>query len=206
MNSWIQVFRPVLKALWTPRLSNDRGMILSADTATLEAIARGGDHRAATFVCRVSSRVSPMRWMLNVSTWETVAGPAELYLGGTTRLIDGVVYLELPGGFPIEIANPPADLPMDTTISMMAWSVRLADDGVSAITDWVLIDLLHNFPTDPGVAVEDPFSNITGVTINKVELVYQFMYSVRGVLSRTPRCRSTPMSSATWSRPGALAV
>jgi hypothetical protein len=58
---------------------------------------------------------------------------------------------------------------------MSSWSVRIADDGVSAITDWVSFDLMNAY-IDPGVVAEDPFINISGVTINKVDLVYNYLY------------------------------
>ncbi|MCB0009435.1 MAG: hypothetical protein KDE04_23380, partial [Anaerolineales bacterium] len=34
----------------------------------------------------------------------------------------------------------------------------------------------YNVPVDSGVIVEDPFSNISGVNITTVELVYQYLY------------------------------
>ena len=174
LNSWIQIFRPVDGSA-TPRLTNDRGMILVADNDTLESIAQTATNGNNIRLQGVVGG-EPNALVLNVTSWEPINGPSDMYLSGTTRLIDGVMHLELPGGFPIEIANAPADLPQDTAISMLSWSVRVADDGVSAITDWVMIDLLYNVPVDSGVIVEDPFSNISGVNITTVELVYQYLY------------------------------
>ena len=174
LNSWIQMFRPADGSV-TPRLVTDRGILLAADDATLEAIAQavslGNNVRLQGTLSGEGDNL-----VLNVSNWEAITGPFDIYLNGTTRLVNGVVSLELPGGFPIQIANPPADLPMDSFVSMSSWSVRVADDGVSAITDWVTFDLMYNNTIDQGVAAEDPFSNISSVTINKVDLVYNYLY------------------------------
>lgn len=174
LNSWVQIFRPADGSI-TPRLSTDRGMILAADDATLEAIAEavsfGNNVRLQGTLSGEADNL-----VLNVSNWEAIVGPFDVYLNGTTRMANGIVSLELPGGFPIQIANPPADLPVDTFVSMSSWSVRVADDGVSAIADWSTIDLMFNNYGDQGIPVEDPFSNITGVTINKVALVYNYLY------------------------------
>jgi len=175
LNSWIQIFRPADGSA-TPRLSTDRGMVLAADDATLEAIAAAVSfgnnvHLQGTLSGETDNLV------LNISNWEPIVGPFDIYLNGTSRLVNGLVSLELPGGFPIQLANPPADLPIDSFISMSSWSVRVADDGVSAIADWVSIDLTDSNYIDQGAPpVEDPFSNISGVTINKVELVYNYLY------------------------------
>ena len=174
LNSWIQIFRPT-DGSGTPRLSNDRGMILVADNDMLEALAQSATTGNNVRLHGVVGG-EPNALVLNVTAWEPITGPSDLYLSGTTRLVDGVMYLELPGGFPIEIANPPADLPQDTAVSMLSWTVRLADDGVSAITDWVMIDLLYYYPVDAGAIIEDPYTNIAGVTIKQVELVYQYLY------------------------------
>jgi hypothetical protein len=173
LNSWVQIFRPADGSV-TPRMVTDRGILLAADDATLEAIAEtvsnGNNVRLQGVLSGEADNLT-----LNVSNWEAITGPFDVYLNGTTRLIDGAVSLELPGGFPIQIANPPADLPIDSFVSMSSWSVRIADDGVSAITDWVTFDLMNYF-VDPGVSPEDPFSNISGVMINKVDLVFNFLY------------------------------
>ncbi len=174
LNSWIQMFRPADGSL-TPRLVTDRGITLAADDATLEAIAE-----AVSFGNNISLHGTLSgegeNLVLAVSNWNAITGPFDVYLNGTTRLVNGVTSLELPGGFPIQIANPPADLPMDAFVSMSSWSVRIADDGVSAIADWVTFDLSYSIPDAQGVPVEDPFSNISGVTINKVDLVYNYLY------------------------------
>lgn len=175
LNSWIQIFRPADGSI-TPRLSTDRGMILAADDTTLEAIAEavsfGNNVRLQGAISGETDNL-----VLNVSNWEPFVGPFDIYLNGTSRLVNGAVALELPGGFPIQLANPPADLPIDSFISVYSWSVRVADDGVSAIADWVAIDLTDSNYIDPGVPpVEDPFSNISGIAINKVELVYNYLY------------------------------
>lgn len=172
LNSWVQISRPADGSI-RPRLITDRGILLAADDATLEDIAQtvsnGNNVRLQGILSGEADSL-----VLNVSNWEAISGPFDVYLSGTTRLINGVVSLELPGGFPIQIANPPADLPLDSFVSMSSWSVRIADDGVSAITDWNAFDLMNAY-VDPGIPAEDPFSNISGVTINKVELVYSFL-------------------------------
>jgi hypothetical protein len=175
LNSWVQIFRPADGSI-TPRMSTDRGLVLAADDATLEAIAE-----AVSFGNNVrlhgtlSGEVDNL--VLNISEWEPVVGPYDVYLSGTTRLVNGVVSLELPGGFPIQLANPPADLPIDSLISMSSWSVRVADDGVSAIADWVYINLMDSGLGDQAAPpVEDPFIDISGVTIDAVDLVYNYLY------------------------------
>jgi hypothetical protein len=172
--SWIQIFRPANGSV-TPRLQTDRGLVLAADDATLDAIAEVATN-GNNVLLRGTLSGEPNSLILNVSAWEAVTTPFDLYLNGTTRQINGVVSLELPGGFPIQIANPPADLPLDTAVSMWSWGVRVADDGVSAIADWVTFDLLYYNYIDQGVPFEDPFSNISGVTINSVKLVFQYLY------------------------------
>ena len=172
LNSWVQIFRPADGSI-RPRMVTDRGILLAADDVTLEDIAQTVSNGNNVRLQGVLSGETDSL-VLNVSNWEAITGPFDIYLNGTTRLINGVVSLELPGGFPIQIANPPTDLPIDSFVSMSSWSVRIADDGVSAITDWNAFDLMNAY-IDPGIPVEDPFSNISGVTINKVELVYNYL-------------------------------
>ncbi len=183
LNSWIQIFRPADGSI-TPLLLTDRGIILAADAGTLETIANeaafGNNVRLQG---TLSGQVDNL--VLNVANWESVQGPIDVYLNGTTRLVNGIVSLELPGGFPIQLANPPADLPLDTQVSMSSWSVRVADDGVSAIADWVSIDLMEGNYFEPERPVEDPFFNISSVTINKVELAYNYVYPFESLNPQT---------------------
>ncbi len=175
LNSWVQIFRPADGSV-VPRLTTDRGVVIAADDATLEAIAEavsfGNNVRLQGTLSGEADNL-----VLNISDWGAIVGPNDVYLSGTTRLVNGVVSLELPGGFPIQLANPPADLPIDSFISMSSWSVRMADDGVSAIADWVSIDLMENNYGDQDFPpVEDPFSNISDITISKVDLAYNYLY------------------------------
>ena len=172
--SWVQIYRPY-DGNGALRLTTDRGMILAADDATLEAIA---DAVAFGNNIRLQGTIAgePDKMELNVTDWEPISGLFEIYLNGTTRDVNGVVSLELPGGFPIQIANPPADLPLDTSIGMSSWSVRVADDGVSAIADWNFIDLMNFDYYEPEPYYEDPYVDISSVVINDVQLVYQYLY------------------------------
>lgn len=175
INSWIQIFRPADGSI-TPRLVTGYGMVLvSDDTALLEEIAEAA---AQGNNIRLQGTVTgePARLQLEVASWETLVGPSDIYLTGTTREQNGVIVLELPGGFPVQIANPPADLPLDTVISMSSWGVRVADDGVSAITDWVTLDLAYVSPPAEEESIIDPFSNISNVTIDRVDLAYFYLY------------------------------
>lgn len=175
LNSWVQIYRPADGSI-TPRLVTDRGMVLEGDAATLEAIAEFATQGNNV---RLTGTVSgePNNLRLAVTDWEGITGPSDIHLTGTTRLIDGVMNLELPGGFRIQIANPPADLPVDEAVSMSSWGVRYADDGVSAITDWVTLDLAyyHN-PEMVEEPILDPYANISNVTITNVELAYYYLH------------------------------
>ena len=172
--SWVRIYRP-LDGDGALRLTTERGMELAADMATLEAIAESvsiGNN------VRLQGVISgePGKLMLEVTHWEPISGIFEIYLNGTIRELNGVVSLELPGGFPIQIASPPADLPLDVTIGMSSWSVRVADDGVSAIADWTYIDMMDANYFEPGQYYEDPYVSVSSVSINEVELVYQYLY------------------------------
>lgn len=174
LTSWIQTYRAA-DGSGKLRLSTDRGTILAADDVTLEAITEAV---SSGNIVRLQGAISGEadNLVLNVSNWEQIMGAFDVYLNGTTRQVNGGIALELPGGFPIQIANPPADLPLDTFISMSSWGVRVADDGVSAIADWVNIDLMDYPNVEPEILNVDPYINISNVTINEVELVYQFLY------------------------------
>lgn len=175
LNSWLQVFRPADGSI-TPRLLTDRNLLISADPGELEAmvdatITNNNLHLAGTL------SGEPGNLTLTVDSWDANPGPSELFLSGISRSEGDQVYLELPGGFRIQVANPPEDLPQDAGISMSTWGVRPTDDGCGAITEWLNIDLNYQEyaePTDPGA--RDPYSGITGVTVTAVDLVYQNLY------------------------------
>jgi len=175
MNSWVQVFRPADGSI-TPRLLTDRNLLISANPEELEAMV------AATVVnnnLHLAGTLSGERGnvTLNVESWEANPGPSELYLSGTSRSDSGLVYLELPGGFRIQVANPPQELPIDASINMSTWGVRPTDDGCGAITEWVNIDLNYQEYTEAtDLSAHDPYSGITGVTITSVDLVYHNLY------------------------------
>lgn len=174
LNSWLQIFRPA-DGNGTLRLMTNQGMVLTGAEGMLESIAQ--DAAQGRYISLEGTvEGEPGRLQLNVESWGIVNGPSDLYLNGTTRNRDGIVYLELPGGFPIEVANPPADLPMDATVGMSTWGVRIADDGVSAITDWITLDLNEYREGPMEEPFIDPYSNISAVTIDAVDLAYFYLY------------------------------
>lgn len=174
LNSWIQIFRPVDGSL-APRLQTNQGLVLDGDAALLEEIA---DATAQGNNLRVQGEISGEgnNLRLNVTSWEYITGPSDLYLTGTVRNLDGKTILELPGGFPIEIANPPADLPVDSVINISTTSVRYAEDGVSAIADWTYVDLAYVSGPPTEDMYVDPFANISNVEITDVALTYYYLY------------------------------
>lgn len=175
LNSWIQIYRPADGSI-TPRMITHMGLVLVGEPGELEAIANtatnGNNIRLTGTIIGEADNLQ-----LQVTGWEAITGPSDIYLTGTTRQIDGKMVLELPGGFPIEIANPPADLPADQFVSMSSWGVRVADDGVSAVTDWVTLDLANHYgPPQEEPPFEDPYFNITDVTIDNVQLGYFYLH------------------------------
>jgi hypothetical protein len=175
INSWIQILRPADGSI-TPLALTDRNMLLAADAETLEAMAAGVETNNSLHL-RGALSGEPGNLVLNVSSWEAIQGPSELYLSGTSRGENGQVFLELPGGFRIHMANPPADLPLDAGMSLSTWGVRPTDDGCGAITEWLNIDLNYQEYVEPGdPTAHDPYFGITAVTIDEVALVYQNLY------------------------------
>ena len=174
IQSWVQIFRPA-DGSRTPMIMTDRGLVLSADAAILEAIAEASTSGQNVRLTGVVGGDENQK-VFEVSAWESLTGPVDLYLTGTLREDAGHRYLELPGGFMVEINNAPADLPTDVGASVYSWGIRTADNACGAILDWITIDLMFTQMEDQARPVADPYMNITDVNINEVELAYQFMH------------------------------
>ncbi len=175
MFSWIQVFRKA-DGSGEPLLLTDRNIRLLADRGVLEQmadIAAGGSNLSL----RGTLSGEPGSLALNVTAFEPVTGPSDLYLGGSSRLEGGVVYLQVPGGYRFALANAPDDLPLDTDMTVYSWGIRPDERGLP-ILDWTAIDLWNvPYAEGPDFAEIDPYSGVTGVTIDRVDLGYQIIYS-----------------------------
>lgn len=173
VSSWLQVYRQA-DGSGTPLLINDRNMRIEADRDTLETLA---NLATSGNMLRLSGTLggTPEQLTLQLASYEAFSTSSDLYLTGVTRAVNGATYLELAGGFQVLLPNAPADLPVDENLSVYSWGMRLADDGCQAVLDWVSIDRLFVQP-DPSFAPRDPYTNITGVTITDVALVYQMNY------------------------------
>jgi hypothetical protein len=173
ITTWIQVYRAV-DGSQPPRIATDRNIILTGDNAMLEAIAaatvNGGN-------LQLTGTISgdPGAETMAVTAWEQATTPSDLYLNGMYRVADGQAWLELPGGFRIKINNAPEDLAVDSPISVYSYGVRTAEDGCGAVLDWIYIDLMSE-PSVEEQPFEDPYMGITGITIDKIELAYHYLY------------------------------
>jgi hypothetical protein len=171
--SWVQVYRAADGSL-PPRIVTDRNIVLAADAAMLEEIANAtvnGNNLRLTGVIEGE----PGSQTMALSAWEPVVNPSELYLNGTYRVADGQSWLELPGGFRIKMNDAPADLPADSPVAVLTYAVVTDEDGCGAVLDWVYVDLMSQQPyvEEP---MEDPYINVSDVTIDTIELAYQFLY------------------------------
>jgi hypothetical protein len=174
LTSWVSVYRPI-DGSGPPLLIANNNIRLTADEATLEAMATattGGVN--LRLVGTISGPIGEQT--LAVASWDSVTGPSDLYLGGTTRSRDGQVVIEVPGGYPFPLAGAPADLPLDTTVNVYATGIR-ADEAGRPILEWTSIDLWYMpAPLELDYAAIDPFVGITSVVIDRVQLGYQQFY------------------------------
>lgn len=173
--SWVQIFRAADGSM-PPRIMTDRNIVLSADAQTLNEIAdatadaSGGNMRLTGVI-----NGEPGSQTLELSAWEPVVGTSDLYLNGTSRILDNQAWLELPGGFSVKLNDAPSDLPADTPIGVHSSGMRTAEDGCGAILDWIYVDLFNPPYIEPQ-QIDDPYANVTGVTIDDIALVYHYLY------------------------------
>jgi hypothetical protein len=196
--TWLQIYRAADGSL-PPRILTDRNIVISADEQTLNEIAAATANASGGNMRLTGTIVGePGAQTLELEAWEPVEAIADLHLNGTTRLVDGQAMLELPGGFSVKLNDAPADLPIDTAVSVYSYGMRTADDGCGAIIDWVYVDLA-NPPYNETPPIDDPYTGISGVTIDTIGLVYHYLYpgdmmpATYDVFSKEPNSHLVPV-------------
>ncbi|MBE2198406.1 MAG: hypothetical protein IAE79_07320 [Anaerolinea sp.] len=158
-----------------PRIMMDQ-YLLSGATADLEALAAyaGQPVRIEGIVRGVMPAIT-----IELTGWQPSPNHEWQYMPGTVRLDGEQTVFDADSGETFVIPNAPADVTDGERVNLSGWSIERGE-GLYRVFNWSSMDRIINWdeipvveepmPVDPGV---DPYK-ITDVTIDQIDLVYQY--------------------------------
>lgn len=158
-----------------PRIMVDQ-YLLSGATADLEALAAyaGQPVHIDGIVHGTAPNIS-----IELTKWEPAENQQWQYMPGTIQFDGEQVLFHADGGETFIVPNPPADLTDGEAVNLSGWSIERGDSNYR-VFNWSSMDRIVNWDEQPVAEepmpvepAEDPYK-ITDVTINKIDLVYQY--------------------------------